>query len=83
MKKRTLLSILFLGFMFQNLQAQVAVKFNTGMSFSKPGGDLGNVTTKGKAMQLFAEGEVSYHQNFSKNRIICRNKDNIILYLLK
>lgn len=67
MKKLTLLSILFLGFMFQNSQAQVAVKFNTGMSFSKPGGDLGNVATKGKAMQLFAEGEVSYHQNFSKN----------------
>lgn len=67
MKKRTLLSILFLGFMFQNLQAQVAVKFNTGMSFSKPGGDLGNAATKGKAMQLFAEGELSYHQNFSKN----------------
>lgn len=67
MKKRTLLSILFLGFMFQNLQAQVAVKFNTGMSFSKPGGDLGNVATKGKAMQIFAESELSYHQNFSKN----------------
>jgi hypothetical protein len=67
MKKLTLLSVLFLGFLSQNSQAQVAVKLNTGMSFSKPGGDLGNVATKGKAMQLFAEGELSYHQNFSKN----------------
>lgn len=45
----------------------LSVKFNTGMSFSKPGGDLGEVATKGKAMQLFATAEAGYHLSFSKN----------------
>lgn len=45
----------------------LSVKFNTGMSFSKPGGDLGEVATKGKAMQLFAAAEAGYHLSFSKN----------------
>lgn len=45
----------------------LSVKLNTGMSFSKPGGDLGEVATKGKAMQLFASAEAGYHINFSKN----------------
>lgn len=67
MKKSLLILMLFLAFMFQNTSAQFAVKFNSGMSFSKPGDDLGEAAVKGKAMQLFAEGELSYHQNFSKN----------------
>ena len=57
MKKLTLLSILILAFAFQNATAQLdklAIKFNTGMSFSKPGDDLGEVADKGKAMQLFS-----------------------------
>ena len=45
----------------------LSVKFNTGMSFSKPGGDLGEVATKGKAMQLFATAEAGYHISFSRN----------------
>lgn len=45
----------------------LSIKLNTGMSFSKPGGDLGEVATKGKAMQLFASAEAGYHINFSKN----------------
>ena len=45
----------------------LSVKFNTGMSFSKPGGDLGEVATKGKAMQLFATAEAGYHLSFSKD----------------
>lgn len=48
-------------------EKNIAVKFNTGMSFSKPGDDLGKVADKGRAMQLFAAVETSYHQNFSKN----------------
>ena len=70
MKKLTLLSILILAFAFQNASAQLdklAIKFNTGMSFSKPGDDLGEVADKGKAMQLFASLEGSYHVNFTKN----------------
>lgn len=67
MKKSLLILMLFLAFTFQNTSAQFAVKFNSGMSFSKPGDDLGEAAVKGKAMQLFAEGELSYHQNFSKN----------------
>ena len=67
MKKSHLISMLFLAFTFQNTLAQFAVKFNSGMSFSKPGDDLGAAAVKGKALQLFAEGELSYHQNFSKN----------------
>ena len=70
MKKMQLFSILILAFAFQNATAQLdklAVKFNTGMSFSKPGDDLGEVADKGKAMQLFASLEGSYHVNFTKN----------------
>lgn len=44
----------------------LSAKFNTGMSFSKPGGDLGEVATKGKAMQLFATAEAGYHINYFK-----------------
>ena len=43
----------------------ISLKFNTGLSFSKPGGDLGEVATKGKAMQLFSSAEVGYHLSFS------------------
>lgn len=70
MKKLPLFSILILAFAFQNATAQLdklAVKFNTGMSFSKPGDDLGEVADKGKAMQLFASLEASYHVNYTKN----------------
>ena len=70
MKKLPLFSILIFAFAFQNATAQLdklAVKFNTGMSFSKPGDDLGEVADKGKAMQLFASLEGSYHVNFTKN----------------
>lgn len=67
MKKRLLFSTLFWVFTFQIASAQLAIKFNTGMSFSEPTDDLGQAAVKGKAMQLFASGELSYHQNFSKN----------------
>lgn len=70
MKKMQLFSILILAFLFQNATAQLdklAVKFNTGMSFSKPGDDLGEVADKGKAMQLFLSLEGSYHVNYKKN----------------
>lgn len=46
----------------------LSVKFNTGMSFSKPGGDLGEVATKGKAMQLFATTEAGFHINYFKKK---------------
>jgi len=45
----------------------LSVKFNTEMSFSTPGGDLGEVATKGRAMQLLAAAEAGYHLSFSKN----------------
>lgn len=45
----------------------LSIKFNLGSSFSKPGGDLGAVATKGKAMQLFTSAEVGYHISFSKD----------------
>ncbi len=70
MRKMQLFSILILAFVFQNATAQLdklAVKFNTGMSFSKPGDDLGEVADKGKAMQLFLSLEGSYHVNYKKN----------------
>lgn len=70
MRKMQLFSILILAFVFQNATAQLdklAVKFNTGMSFSKPGDDLGEVADKGKAMQLFLSLEASYHVNYKKN----------------
>ncbi len=70
MKKLPLFSILILTFAFQNATAQLdklAVKFNTGMSFSKPGGDLDKVADKGKAMQLFTSLEGSYLLNYTKN----------------
>ena len=70
MKKLSLFSILILAFAFQNASAQLdklAIKFNTGMSFSKPGDDLGEVADKGKAMQLFLSLEGSYHVNYKKN----------------
>lgn len=69
MKKLPLFSILIFAFVFQNATAQsdkFGLKFNTGMSFSKPGGDLGEVADQGKAMQLFASFETSYHVNFKK-----------------
>jgi hypothetical protein len=46
--------------------SNLSAKFNTGMSFSKPGGDLGEVATKGKAMQLFSSAEIGYHLSFSE-----------------
>jgi hypothetical protein len=70
MKKLSLFSILILAFAFQNATAQLdklAIKFNTGMSFSKPGDDLGEVAVKGKAMQLFTSLEGSYHVNYTQN----------------
>jgi hypothetical protein len=70
MKKLSLFSILIFAFAFQNATAQLdklAVKFNTGMSFSKPGDDLGEVAGKGNALQLFASLEGSYHVNYTKN----------------
>lgn len=70
MKKLQLFPVLILAFVFQNANAQLnklAVKFNTGMSFSKPGGDLAEVAVKGKAMQLFTSLEGSYHVNYTKN----------------
>jgi len=45
----------------------LTVKLKTGMSFSKPGGDLGEVATKGRAVQLLAAAEAGYHLSFSKN----------------
>lgn len=42
----------------------LSAKFNFGTSFSKPGGDLGKVATKGKAMQIFTSAEVGYHLSF-------------------
>jgi len=46
--------------------SNLSAKFNFGTSFSKPGGDLGKVASKGKAMQLFTSTEVGYHLSFSK-----------------
>ena len=45
----------------------ISVKFNLGTSFSKPTGELGQVVTKGKAMQLATSLEVGYHFNYTKN----------------
>jgi hypothetical protein len=69
MTKKHLLSILLIVlFSIANAQnKKISVKFNFGTSFSKPGGDLGEVATKGKAMQLFTSAEVGYHLNFSKD----------------
>lgn len=70
MKKVNPFLLVIVVFSFQNATAQLnrlAVKFNTGMSFSKPSDDLGKVADKGKAMQLFASMETSYHVNFTKN----------------
>ena len=70
MKKLSFFVLLIFAFVFQNATAQIdklAVKLNTGMSFSKPGDDLGQVAGKGNQLQLFASLETSYHQNFSKN----------------
>lgn len=69
MKKNIYLGVL-LAFIISAGYTQnqnLSLKFNTGMSFSKPGGDLGEVATKGKAMQLFATAEAGYHISFTKN----------------
>jgi hypothetical protein len=69
-KKGIIITLLLAFFGMNRVNSQekkIGVKFNTGMSFSKPAGDLGEVADKGKAMQLFAGVETSYHQNFSKN----------------
>ncbi len=66
---KQLFTIVLLGWMhIVNAQDKnLSAKFNFGMSFSKPGGDLGKVVTKGKAMQLFTSAEAGYHLSFSKN----------------
>ena len=61
------LMLLFITITGYTQSNNLSVKFNTGMSFSKPGGDLGEVATKGKAMQLFATAEAGYHLCFTKN----------------
>ena len=61
------LLLLFITITGYTQSNNLSVKFNTGMSFSKPGGDLGEVATKGKAMQLFATAEAGYHVSYSKN----------------
>lgn len=68
MNKNLLLAFL-LSLIVMMAKAQdknLSLKFNLGSSFSKPGGDLGNVATKGKAMQLFTSAEVGYHLSFSE-----------------
>lgn len=63
-------STLFSLFAVSGLAQQshpVSVKFNLGTSFSKPTGELGQVATKGKAMQLATSLEVGYHFNYTKN----------------
>jgi hypothetical protein len=42
------------------------IKFNFGASFSEPMDDIGQVATKGKAMQPFTSLEASYHISYSK-----------------
>lgn len=75
MMKKTNLSILknllipavalvFLSTVANAQKSGLSLKFNTGMSFSKPGGDLGKVATKGK-MQLFLTTELGYHISYS------------------
>lgn len=66
---KLLFSIVLIGLMsIVNAQDKnLSAKFNFGMSFSKPGGDLGEVATKGKALQLFTSAEVGYHLRFSKD----------------
>jgi len=59
--------LVFTVFMANAQDKNLSVKFNTGMSFSKPGGDLGEVATKGKALQIFSSAEVGYHISFSQN----------------
>jgi len=50
----------------------LSLKFNTGMSFSTPGGDLGKVAVKGK-MQLFLTTELGYHISYApKSRFGCK-----------
>lgn len=60
--------LLFSIISIANAQARkLSSKFNFGTSFSSPGGDLGEVATKGKAMQLFTSAEVGYHLRFLKD----------------
>lgn len=69
MNKNLLLAVLLVGIvsMAKAQDKKLSLKFNLGSSFSKPGSDLGNVATKGKAMQLFTSAEVAYHLSFSKD----------------
>jgi len=43
----------------------LSAKFNFGTSFSKPGGDLGEVATKGRALQPSFSAEAVYFIEFS------------------
>lgn len=65
--KNLLMPAVMLVFLSTTANAQksgLSLKFNTGMSFSKPGGDLGKVATKGK-MQLFLTTELGYHISYA------------------
>ena len=67
-KKGIVIILLFTFFGMNRVNSQekrLGVKFNTGMSFSKPGDDLNEAADKGKAMQLFASAEIGYHLNYS------------------
>lgn len=69
MRKTILISMLILMLSYYNASAQsgnLAIKFNTGMSFSAPKQDLGSNYTKGKDLQPFGSLETSYHLNYSK-----------------
>lgn len=65
--KNLLMPAVMLVFLSTTANAQksgLSLKFNTGMSFSKPSGDLGKVATKGK-MQLFLTTELGYHISYA------------------
>ena len=67
------IGFLFLAYFLFNLSfaqekdRNLSVKFNFGTSFSKPGGDLGNVSGKGKEMQLLLQSELGYHLAYNKS----------------
>jgi len=57
-------AVMFLPAVAQSQKSGLSLKFNTGMSFSKPGDDLGKVATKGKS-QFFVTTELGYHVRFA------------------